>query len=671
MKENRIYVIGHKNPDTDSICSAIAYAHLRKTVTGNDYVPARAGEINPETAFVLDRFQTEIPIFMDDVRTQIKDVNISPTYNGTPDMSIREIWHQLEKNQVSTLTIVDEKEHLLGLITKGDIAKTYMGLYNNLVLSENKTPYKKILETLNGEMLVGDPDGIVEKGKILIAAANPDLMEEYIEDGDMVMLGDRYESQLCAIEMNAGCLIVCMNTKPNDSIIKLAEEHGCTIILTPYDTFIAARLINQSMQIRHFMVTNAKTFKRDDFIEDVRSVMAKNRHRAFPVVDHEGKVLGMFTRHNMIDLDKKKIALVDHNEVGQAVDGIYDCEIQEIVDHHKLGNVQSIRPVYFRCQPVGCTATIIYQMYKENKIEIPMDIAGLMCAAIVSDTLMYRSPTCTMLDRMAAETEGAERFDADRLEQLELAAGLHDIGKMIVPLSVMNKSTRLDEGLERVLCRLERISLLCERDMLKGQLSAAAYEQKREEIASAREVIRRADGAGYLDDGLLDRVEWVAGLCYVCADGERVDFLTPDEAALLRVRKGTLSAQEREIMESHARMTKEILDQVHFARKYADTPLFAAQHHELLDGSGYPEHLPAEQIPLETRILTAVDIYDALTCTDRPYKKPMPRERALAILQEMVESGKLDGYVVKALSLALESLGEQDIEQFLQQPEQL
>lgn len=283
----------------------------------------------------------------------------------------------------------------------------------------------------------------------------------------------------------------------------------------------------------------------------------------------------------------------------------------------------------------------------------------------------YARLVALQLDRMAAETESAERFDADRLEQLELAAGLHDIGKMIVPLSVMNKSTRLDEGLERVLCRLERISLLCERDMLRGQLSAAAYEQKREEIASAREVIKRADGAGYLDDGLLDRVEWVAGLYYVCADGERVDFLTPDEAALLRVRKGTLSAQEREIMESHARMTKEILDQVHFARKYADTPLFAAQHHELLDGSGYPEHLPAEQIPLETRILTAVDIYDALTCTDRPYKKPMPRERALAILQEMVESGKLDGRVVKALSLALESLGEQDIEQFLQQPEQL
>ncbi len=403
MKKEKIYVIGHKHPDTDSICSAIAYAYLRKNVTGMNYIPARAGEINSETAFVLDRFQAEVPIYMQDVRTQVRDVQISPAYSGRPDMSIREAWQQLQKEEVSTLTIVDDDKKLLGLITKGDIAKTYMGVYDSRVLSENRTPYKNILETLDGEMLVGDPEGVVEKGKILIAAANPDLMEEYIEDGDMVMLGDRYESQLCAIEMNAGCLIISMNTQPSDTILKLAAEHHCTIIRTPYDTFIAARLINQSMAIGHFMVKDMKTFKKDDFIDDVKEVMAKNRHRAFPIVTNQGKVLGMFTRHNLIDLDKKKVALVDHNEAGQAVDGIFDCEIMEIVDHHKLGYVQSMKPVFFRCQPVGCTSTIIYLMYRENKVDIPKDMAGLMCSAILSDTLMYRSPTCTPLDRMAAE----------------------------------------------------------------------------------------------------------------------------------------------------------------------------------------------------------------------------------------------------------------------------
>lgn len=403
MKKEKIYVIGHKHPDTDSVCSAIAYAYLRKKVTGMNYVPARAGEINSETAFVLERFQAEVPIYMQDVRTQVKDVQISPAYSGQPDMSIREAWQRLQEEKVSTLTIVDDDKKLLGLITKGDIAKTYMGVYDSRVLSENRTPYKNILETLDGEMLVGDPEGVVESGKILIAAANPDLMEEYIEDGDMVMLGDRYESQLCAIEMNAGCLIISMNTQPNDSILKLAEEHHCTIIRTPYDTFIAARLINQSMAVGHFMVKDMKTFKKDDFIDDVKEVMAKNRHRAFPIVTNQGRVVGMFTRHNLIDLDKKKVALVDHNEAGQAVDGISDCEIMEIVDHHKLGYVQSIKPVFFRCQPVGCTSTIIYLMYRENKVEIPDDMAGLMCSAIISDTLLYRSPTCTPLDRMAAE----------------------------------------------------------------------------------------------------------------------------------------------------------------------------------------------------------------------------------------------------------------------------
>lgn len=404
MKKEKIYVIGHKHPDTDSICSAIAYAYLRKKVTGMNYVPARAGEINSETAFVLERFKAEVPIYMQDVRTQVKDVQIAPAYSGRPDMSIREAWQQLQEQKISTLTIVDDDKKLLGLITKGDIAKTYMGVYDSRVLSENKTPYKNILETLDGEMLVGDPEGVIEKGKILIAAANPDLMEEYIEDGDMVMLGDRYESQLCAIEMNAGCLIISMNTQPSDSILKQAEEHHCTIIRTPYDTFIAARLINQSMAVGHFMVKDMKTFQKDDFIDDVKEVMAKNRHRAFPIVTNQGKVVGMFTRHNLIDLDKKKVALVDHNESGQAVDGIFDCEIMEIVDHHKLGYVQSMKPVFFRCQPVGCTSTIIYLMYRENKVEIPPEMAGLMCSAIISDTLLYRSPTCTPLDRMAAET---------------------------------------------------------------------------------------------------------------------------------------------------------------------------------------------------------------------------------------------------------------------------
>ena len=404
MNKRKIYVIGHKNPDTDSICSAISYAYLRNKMTGDDYIPARAGQIPPEARFVLDYFKADRPIYVEDVHAQVRDMKFNPPCCATKETSLKDAWNLLLDQKRSTLCVVDEDQKLLGLITKGDITKTYMGVYDSKILSQTKTPYKNILETLNGEMLVGDPDGIVEKGKVLIAAANPDLMEEYVEDGDMVMLENRYESQLCAIEMNAGCLVICMNGEIQPGILKLAKERGCAIIRTEYDTYIAARLINQSIALEHFMVKdNLLTFKLDDYIDYVKEIMVNNRHRSFPIVSLDGRVLGMFSRQMLVDIQKKRVALVDHNEASQAVDGIQDCDLLEIVDHHKLGYVETLRPVFFRNQPVGCTSTIIYLMFQEHQIKIPKKIAGLMCSAILSDTLLFRSPTCTPLDRKAVE----------------------------------------------------------------------------------------------------------------------------------------------------------------------------------------------------------------------------------------------------------------------------
>ena len=404
MNKRKIYVIGHKNPDTDSICSAISYAYLRNKMTGDDYIPARAGQIPPEARFVLDYFKADRPIYVEDVHAQVRDMKFNPPCCATKETSLKDAWNLLLDQKRSTLCVVDKDQKLLGLITKGDITKTYMGVYDSKILSQTKTPYKNILETLNGEMLVGDPDGIVEKGKVLIAAANPDLMEEYVEDGDMVMLENRYESQLCAIEMNAGCLVICMNGEIQPGILKLAKERGCAIIRTEYDTYIAARLINQSIALEHFMVKdNLLTFKLDDYIDYVKEIMVNNRHRSFPIVSLDGRVLGMFSRQMLVDIQKKRVALVDHNEASQAVDGIQDCDLLEIVDHHKLGYVETLRPVFFRNQPVGCTSTIIYMMFQEHQIKIPKKIAGLMCSAILSDTLLFRSPTCTPLDRKAVE----------------------------------------------------------------------------------------------------------------------------------------------------------------------------------------------------------------------------------------------------------------------------
>lgn len=402
--EKNIFVIGHKNPDTDSICSAIAYAHLKNQTSGAHYVPMRAGQISSETAFVLDYFHQTAPGYINDVRSQVKDVALDESICVSKDMSLKNAWNLLKEHHISTLTVVDDQRHMVGLITVGDIARSFMGVYDNLILSNAKTPYKNIVETLEGELIVGSIDQCVEQGKVLIAAANPDLMEEYIEEGDIVILGDRYESQLCAIEMNASCIIVCVGAHVSDSIKALAEEKGCAIIRTEYDTFITARLMNQSIPISFFMVTDGLiSFKPDEFIEDVRKVMASKRHRDFPVINQQGEFIGLLSRHSLIDMVKKQLILVDHNEKNQAVDGIEDAEILELIDHHKLGYVETLKPVFFRAQPVGCTGTIIYLMYQEKGIEIPKDIAGLLCSAIISDTLMYRSPTCTPLDIMAAK----------------------------------------------------------------------------------------------------------------------------------------------------------------------------------------------------------------------------------------------------------------------------
>lgn len=402
--KGQVFVIGHRNPDTDSICSAISYANLKSKISQETiYIPKRAGQINGETQFILNHFDVEVPEYVSDVGTQVKDVEIYKTEGVQSDISLKKAWTLMKDNAVATIPVINEDE-LEGIIAVKDIATANMDIYENKILAMAQTEYKNILETLDATMIVGDENACVTKGKLLIAAANPDLMENYIEEGDMVILGNRYESQLCAIEMNAGCIVVCMGAPVSKTIKKLAQQRGCAIISTPHDTYIVARLINQSTPIRYFMKRdNLITFKMDDFINEIKGIMAKIRHRDFPVLDSFGKYCGMISRRSLLDMERKHIILVDHNEKTQAVNGLEDAEILEIIDHHRIGNLETMSPVFFRNQPLGCTATIVYQMYQENGVEIEPKIAGLLCSAILSDTLMYRSPTCTPVDKMAAE----------------------------------------------------------------------------------------------------------------------------------------------------------------------------------------------------------------------------------------------------------------------------
>ena len=396
-------VIGHKNPDTDSICSAICYANLKRCVTGENYQPGRAGAVNEETQFVLKHFNVEAPEIIENVKTQVRDIEIRETAGVKKNLSLKKAWNIMQEANVVTIPAVTEEGLLEGLITVGDIAKSYMNVYDSSILSKANTQYANIVETLEGAMIVGDETSYFSEGKVLIAAANPDMMEYYISRGDLVILGNRYESQLCAIEMDAACIIVCEGAAVSMTIKKLAQEHGCTVMTTPYDTFTAARLVNQSMPISYFMKTEALiTFEMDDYIDDIKDVMASKRHRDFPILDKNGRYRGMISRRNLLGAKGKRIILVDHNEKSQAVEGMESAEILEIIDHHRLGTVETIAPVFFRNQPVGCTATIVYQMYQENRVEIEPWIAGLLCSAIISDTLLFRSPTCTDVDKRAA-----------------------------------------------------------------------------------------------------------------------------------------------------------------------------------------------------------------------------------------------------------------------------
>ncbi len=401
--ERKIYVIGHKNPDTDSICSAIAYADLKNKTEQGIFIPMRAGQINEETEYVLQYFRVPEPEYLQDIGTQVKDMEFHKTKGASRDISVKMAYSLLKENGSVTLPITDENNYLEGLITVSDIASSYMDAYDNTLVAAAKTTYHNIAETLSGEILVGDSKNYFASGKIIIGAANPDKMERFIDEGDLVILGNRMEDHLCAIEAKAACIIIGLGTKVSSVILKLAQEADCTLIATPYDTLTIARLINQSIPVRHLMKTkNLVTFRTDDLTDDIREIMGKNRHRDFPVLDEKGKYLGTVSRRNLLNIKKKEVILVDHNEKSQAVDNIREADILEIIDHHRIGSLETMQPVVFRNQPVGCTATIIFQMYQERNVDIPQKIAGLLCSAILSDTLMFRSPTCTEYDIIAA-----------------------------------------------------------------------------------------------------------------------------------------------------------------------------------------------------------------------------------------------------------------------------
>lgn len=401
---HKVVVIGHRNPDTDSICSAIAYAELKNKTSDLVCEPRRAGKMNQETEFVLKKFGVKPPRMCTDVNPKIRDVDYREMPGIPGSTSLRKAWEIMRDKQIDTLPVTSADNELEGVITVKDIATANMDVFDTGILAKSRTTYRNILETLGGTMVVGREDDVCTTGHIRIGTATPEMLENTVEKGDIVILTNRYESQLCAIEKEASLLILCNNAKVGRTIQRIAEETGVAIMTTPVDTYAAGKLISQCAPISYYMTRNdIMKFTLVTPVADVTRVMAKVRHRYFPILDEDGKYCGMVSRRNIINLQKRRIILVDHNEATQAVEGFDQAEILEIIDHHRIGSLETSGPVYFRNQPVGCTATIITQMYDENGMEIPPQIAGLLLAAILSDTLVFRSPTCTPLDEALAK----------------------------------------------------------------------------------------------------------------------------------------------------------------------------------------------------------------------------------------------------------------------------
>ena len=422
---HKVVVIGHRNPDTDSICSAIAYAELKNKTSDLVCEPRRAGKMNQETEFVLKKFGVKPPRMCTDVNPKIRDVDYREMPGIPGSTSLRKAWEIMRDKQIDTLPVTSADNELEGVITVKDIATANMDVFDTGILAKSQTTYRNILETLGGTMVVGREDDVCTTGHIRIGTATPEMLENTVEKGDIVILTNRYESQLCAIEKEASLLILCNNAKVGRTIQRIAEETGVAIMTTPVDTYAAGKLISQCAPISYYMTrSDIMKFTLVTPVADVTRVMAKVRHRYFPILDEDGKYCGMVSRRNIINLQKRRIILVDHNEATQAVEGFDQAEILEIIDHHRIGSLETSGPVYFRNQPVGCTATIITQMYDENDVEIPSQTAGLLLAAILSDTLAFRSPTCTPVDVNAANRlAGIAGVDIDEFANEMFEAG--------------------------------------------------------------------------------------------------------------------------------------------------------------------------------------------------------------------------------------------------------
>jgi manganese-dependent inorganic pyrophosphatase len=395
-----IYVTGHKNPDSDSICAAFSYAEFKNKTGKLPAIPVRLGNVSQETQYILDYFGVEAPQLLKTVKLKVEDLEFDKITPVSPEISLKTAWTIMRDKNIKTLPVADENDHLLGVLAVSNLTSCYMDIWDNRILAKSNTSFENIVDTLSAKEIYVNTERKTFPGKIVVSAMKPESMKDHIEAGDIAMVGDREEVQDALLDLNISLLIITGSHTPTNKVIEKATKSNISVITTPHDSFTASRLIVQSIPVGYVMIKDKLvTFSTDELVEDVKKVMIDTRYRSYPVISENGKVLGTVSRYHLISNYKKKIIQVDHNERSQSVDGLEEAEILEIIDHHRVADIQTSGPLYFRSEPIGSTSTIVGKCFFENGIRPSKQAAGLLCGAIISDTLLFRSPTCTPQDK--------------------------------------------------------------------------------------------------------------------------------------------------------------------------------------------------------------------------------------------------------------------------------
>ena len=429
-----VYVSGHKNPDTDSICSAIAYSYLLNATNKYNAVPVRLGEVNRETEYVLKRFGVEHPVLLKTVKQKVEDLNYYKVTVFSKDLTLKTAWFLLKQQNLKSAPILDEHGQLLGLLSTSNIIEGYMDQWDSEVLKKAKTPVENVIDTLEANVIYLNEALKVINGDIHIAAMSGNEAKKRIHENDVVIVGgDRSDDLEELISVKPSLIILTGSLTSNEHVVNKCKEQGISIVSTPFNTYQTSQQIVQAVPVEYVMIKgDIKTFSTDDTLDYMKEVMSETRYRGYPVIDLNNRCVGSISRFALLKGLRKKVILVDHNERGQSIPGIEEADILEIVDHHRVADIQTVGPLLFRGEPLGSTATIVTRMFEEQDVEMPSHIAGLLLGAVVSDTLLFKSPTCTPVDtKIAKKLAEIAGVDIQEFAMEMFKAGTSLVGKTV------------------------------------------------------------------------------------------------------------------------------------------------------------------------------------------------------------------------------------------------